>query len=547
MHFSNPCKNTMSKELTLKAASKLSCHSSFSIFLSAFLLAKLHFFDAITRFFSGYKLVALVLLIICSNSLFAKVNNDSDLKSASLITEQPQWFALFLADKKAGYAKMSRVVQGQKVITTATTQMQINRGADNVLIESVEQSVETLSGQALSFNYSQQQGAYQQVIEGKIKDSAVLDLKITSAGQTSYQQQPWLADYALFERQRLQMIAAAKSKAQQFTSNAYMISAMQVIPTTTIIGDTGFIDLLGKVVKLTGQTQQFGFANSVTNIQSYWDADYNLQKMVWPMMGTTLQLVASTEQYALSDNQPSDFFTQGFTQSPVISIEQKKKGLVYQVLRQAESAKFITTAEQTVQTTNNDAELSVIVTPITDARGVYPYQGQDPNILPYLEADRWAQSDDAQLITLASKVVAGSQTSAQAAKMLEIFVRGYISEKNLSVGYASALEVLASKEGDCTEHAVLLVAMLKAVGIPARVATGLAYAESFADKENVFVPHAWAQAYIGKQWVSYDAALNGFDSTHITLGVGNADPLNFFNVLNTLGNFAIKQVSAATL
>jgi len=495
--------------------------------------------------FSQYRAVVLVLLAVSSVSSFTQAQEPH--KSSLVTSDQPQWFALFLADKKAGYSKMSRVVEGQKVTTTLTTQMQINRGVDNIVMESVEQSVETLSGKALSFSYSQQQGADQQFIEGIIKDSGVVDLTIVAAGQTSYQQQPWLADYALFERQRLQMIAATQSSAPQFSSNAYMVSALQAVPTTTVMGDKGFVDLLGKVVELTEQTQQFSFADSVTSIKSYWDADYQLQKMVWPMMGTSLMLVASTEQYALSDNQPSEFFTQGFTQSPVISIEQREKGINYQVLRQSESAKFITTAEQKVYPSNKDSELSVIVTPITDARGVYPYEGQDPDILPYLEADRWAQSDDDELITLASKVVKGSQTSAQAAKVLEIFVRGYISEKNLSVGYASALEVLASREGDCTEHAVLLVAMLKAVGIPARVATGLAYAEDFADKKNVFVPHAWAQAYIGEQWVSYDAALNGFDSSHITLGVGNSDPLNFFNVLNTLGNFSIKQVSAATL
>ena len=40
---------------------------------------------------------------------------------------------------------------------------------------------------------------------------------------------------------------------------------------------------------------------------------------------------------------------------------------------------------------------------------------------------------------------------------------------------ATAAEVARSREGDCTEHAVLLAALARARGIPARVAMGLVY------------------------------------------------------------------------
>ena len=49
----------------------------------------------------------------------------------------------------------------------------------------------------------------------------------------------------------------------------------------------------------------------------------------------------------------------------------------------------------------------------------------------------------------------------------------HISNKGLSTGFASATETAKSKAGDCSEHAVLLVAMLRSAGIPARGATGL--------------------------------------------------------------------------
>jgi len=65
------------------------------------------------------------------------------------------------------------------------------------------------------------------------------------------------------------------------------------------------------------------------------------------------------------------------------------------------------------------------------------------------------------------------------APRIEQFVGDHIDEKNLSIGYASALEVAQSKQGDCSEHAVLAAAICRAAGIPARVATGLVYVEEF--------------------------------------------------------------------
>ena len=126
---------------------------------------------------------------------------------------------------------------------------------------------------------------------------------------------------------------------------------------------------------------------------------------------------------------------------------------------------------------------------------------------------------------------------------LETFVRGFIRNKNLSVGYASALEVAKNPEGDCTEHAVLLAALGRSVGIPTRVVDGLAYTKHYAGVDHVFVPHAWAQAWIDGKWQSFDAALMGFDAGHIALSVGDGDPWRFFAGLDSLGRMKIDSVT----
>ncbi|MFN9738187.1 MAG: transglutaminase domain-containing protein [Pseudomonadota bacterium] len=123
-------------------------------------------------------------------------------------------------------------------------------------------------------------------------------------------------------------------------------------------------------------------------------------------------------------------------------------------------------------------------------------------------------------------------------------MRGYIDNKSMRVGYASAAETVASREGDCTEHAVLLAALARALGVPARVVNGLAYAPAFAGRENVFVPHAWIKAWDGRRWGSYDAALPGFDAGHIALSVGDGDAAGFYAGVAVLGNLEVLSAEA---
>jgi hypothetical protein len=130
-------------------------------------------------------------------------------------------------------------------------------------------------------------------------------------------------------------------------------------------------------------------------------------------------------------------------------------------------------------------------------------------------------------------------------KRLETRVRAHITDKSMRIGYASALETLRAREGDCTEHAVLLAALGRARGIPTRVVNGLAYASAFAGRQQVFVPHAWVQAWIGDRWASFDAALPGFDAGHIAFSAGDGDPAGFFAGVSLLGNVRI--VEAARL
>jgi transglutaminase-like putative cysteine protease len=105
---------------------------------------------------------------------------------------------------------------------------------------------------------------------------------------------------------------------------------------------------------------------------------------------------------------------------------------------------------------------------------------------------------------------------------------------------------MESRQGDCTEHAVLTAALCRAVGIPAEVVSGVAYVEQFMGTTQSFGGHAWARAWVSGQWIGLDAAFagtgrGGFDAGHITLATGNGESTDFFSLLGSVGKFDITE------
>ncbi|MCA9294466.1 MAG: transglutaminase domain-containing protein, partial [Phycisphaerales bacterium] len=146
-------------------------------------------------------------------------------------------------------------------------------------------------------------------------------------------------------------------------------------------------------------------------------------------------------------------------------------------------------------------------------------------------------------------------TSSIKAEALRKMTADAITDKSLDVGFASASAVVRTHEGDCTEHAVLLVTLLRYANIPARAVSGLVYIDQFVGEQNVFGYHMWAQALLpidpnnpaaGETWVDLDAAIptRPFDATHIAITTTDlADgslATSMTDVARVLGNLRIK-------
>lgn len=160
----------------------------------------------------------------------------------------------------------------------------------------------------------------------------------------------------------------------------------------------------------------------------------------------------------------------------------------------------------------------------------------------YLAPNSWIHADHPSIKKLVAEVAPGG-THAEAAQALRDWVHREIRRETLDVGFASDLDTLASRRGDCTEHAVLLASLCRARGIPARLATGLAYAGG------MFLGHAWTEVKLGDAWYPLDAALStppplSVDATHIKLSDSSLHdpnpPAELGNTVASLGKMRLE-------
>ena len=102
---------------------------------------------------------------------------------------------------------------------------------------------------------------------------------------------------------------------------------------------------------------------------------------------------------------------------------------------------------------------------------------------------------------------------------------------------------MRSHEGDCSEHGVLLAAMLRAEGIPSRVASGLVWMDGL----DAFGWHMWTQAFIDGQWIDLDATLRvPFTVGHILVATSALEDgdgqRELLALLGLLGNLEVEVV-----
>ena len=101
------------------------------------------------------------------------------------------------------------------------------------------------------------------------------------------------------------------------------------------------------------------------------------------------------------------------------------------------------------------------------------------------------------------------------------FVHAHVKQKNLDRGYAPATATLDSRSGDCTEHSVLLSALLRTLNIPTRLVDGVVVDGGRAGY------HEWVEVQVDNEgFIPADPTFGEFPASplRLKLAEGSSSP-----------------------
>ena len=145
-----------------------------------------------------------------------------------------------------------------------------------------------------------------------------------------------------------------------------------------------------------------------------------------------------------------------------------------------------------------------------------------------LKATSLYPSNDEYFINLAQGIIGDVEDPWDKVQLLLNYVDIFIKD-DYTTNPHSVYDIIESKVGDCTEHALLFNTLARAAGIPSRELSGIINYEN-----NKFALHAWNEVVIDGYWYPVDPTWNYIvpPLTHIK-----------FNLLDSKSSFSAAKLS----
>lgn len=454
---------------------------------------------------------------------------------------QEQWAVMMLQDQRAGYARSLEETVDGRIRSVSEMKLRIKRGELTIEVSLESEWIETPEGRAVSAKTVANLGA-QPITRAYTFTDEGMTVATTQGGKTTTEQRPrpagdWLPPAAAA---RVAKVALEKGE-KSFTVLSLeddLLSGLAPVSTTRTVLERTTVDVFGKTVPAVKWQSAIDKYPDLKAVEFVDERGQPLRSEI-DLGGLKLVQLAADKALALSPMNPPELLVSTLVtpDRPIIKPRSLREATYVLRVKEGQMPELPSTGRQRVERINDRAARVTV--------GVEPGEGAAP-----ADAEREAalkpsamvdQDDPAVRALHAQAPKRGAIGSAERAEGWRRFVHRTIRAKDLSVGLATASETARTKTGDCSEHAVLLAALLRADGIPARVVSGLTYADAFAGQKNVFGYHMWSQALLGEgdraRWVDLDATLGDatpFDATHIALGVTTFSELSGDNPMLTL-------------
>ena len=429
-----------------------------------------------------------------------------------------EWTLIMMSGQPAGRASLRVVEKEGEFLTSVEQSFRMSRMGVVIDAEMSMKVRETVNGDLVGFVLDMNIAQNSVTLKAKA-EGGKLHMTSVTMGRERTKTLDW-PEGALFGYAEERFVRSRKLvPGTSFSYWTYVPDLEKVAEITCEVGGVEEIDVLGRKVRATRIVKKGG----PVPIIEYRDAEGIAWKTQMAMAGISMEIVRTSREVALRETaRPATFDVLADLAVRVAAeIEHPRKvtEATYR-LRLEEGALDNLKLDGPGQKATPEADGTVIL----EVRAVRPRKGTPlgqaadrPDMRKYLEASTFAQSDDPAVIGVARRVTAGATSGLDAAKRLEHWVATHVTNKGFGTGFATASEVMKNRAGDCSEHAVLLCALLRAAGIPSRGASGLVYAD-LPGKGPAFWYHMWSEAWVG-EWLPLDAAVfdRFVDAAHIRL------------------------------
>ena len=492
--------------------------------------------------FLPFRLRFLAAFLISSSILAPAWGDDSSSADAASKPVFEEWVLVVLDGKTCGYGSTVTTKadspDGPLFITSHREEFTIKRLGTNLKIIETSKVTEDAQGGVLNFDEVSESGS-------SIESSGVRDgdyMVVSSRGQTQRFFLPRLAALGPEKIRRLSDAVPLKP-GQPFSFDTFDTDYPQavVVEKGKVEGDETR-NVRGVVRHVWKLTSEVSYMPGLLSTMWVDDQNNDVESVtVLPGMGSLHEYVADRAE-CMKQPEGAEIFASSMIHPQIAIPSPHDLGqAVFRLipLDPGEQLSLWNQGEQRLLTTGAgtcDVEVTVPRYIPDDATYQLPH-ADTPDIHIYLQPSAYLEVNDPDVQTLAHRAVGDETNPVRAAHQIERFVRSYITRKDLNVGFGSAEETVKSREGDCTEHAVLCAALGRAVGMPTRCVVGFGYlppgdaeptvATAVDHDTGLFAFHMWAEAMIGPdEWVPMDAALDGFDVGHIAITKSALEEVN---------------------
>ncbi len=476
---------------------------------------------------SGCARTALLLVVLallsCGASKPATLRAGKPAATTPPVLDEA-WYLLKMGGQSLGtqhdIARQIVPAQGQTpglVLADSTVSLTVTRMNMKIEMQFDTQFTEDTAGAVNGFKYRELSNTGNQIVSGAVQGDKLL-VTIETAGRTEHKEFPWDPQAIGLYAQNMRLKYAKLSEGQVIGFKTFMPELLKMISVTVTVGKMEKVDVAGKTMELRRADVTMDVLPGMVTT-SWLDAGGNVMKSHIALLGG-LDQVRVDEATAKSVATGAEIFANYFIPCNCkIADPEEVTSVVYKIAAPSAALNQVVwpTQRQTVVDRQGDALILRVASewPKTETPGAALTREQ---LAPYLGPTQYIQSDDAAIRDTAAKIAGGTAPDLARAKKLEQWVCDNVSAKDFRMGFSTASEVMKNREGDCTEHAVLLAALCRAAGIPSRVACGVVY------WQGIFGYHMWTEIY-DRGWVAVDATMpNKFvDATHITLATSALD------------------------